>query len=72
MLDIKIINNQYVIISLYVDDMLIFGTSPDIVNSTKFFLFSNFDIKDLGETKMILGVNIIKRDFLRSLKIMML
>ncbi|XP_071928182.1 uncharacterized protein [Coffea arabica] len=58
---VKIINDQYVIISLYVDDMLIFGTSLDIVNSTKYVLSSNFDMKDLGEAKMILGVNIIRR-----------
>ncbi|XP_071940012.1 uncharacterized protein [Coffea arabica] len=58
---VKIINDQYVIISLYVDDMLIFGTSLDIVNNTKYFLSSNFDMKDLGEAKMILGVKIIRR-----------
>ncbi|XP_071933566.1 uncharacterized protein [Coffea arabica] len=46
---------------LYVDDMLIFGTSLDIVNSTKYFLSSNFDIKDLGEAKIILGVKIIRK-----------
>ncbi|XP_071905928.1 uncharacterized protein [Coffea arabica] len=58
---VKIINDQYVIISLYVDDMLIFGTSLDIVNSTKYFLSSNFDMKDLGEAKIILGVKIIRK-----------
>nr|GEX88883.1 zinc finger, CCHC-type [Tanacetum cinerariifolium] len=43
-----------VIICLYVDDMLIFGTDQDLVNNTKQFLSSKFDIKDLGEADMIL------------------
>nr|GEZ79947.1 zinc finger, CCHC-type [Tanacetum cinerariifolium] len=47
-----------VIICLYVDDMLIFGTDQDLVNKTKEFLSSKFDIKDLGEAEMILGIRI--------------
>nr|GEU61841.1 zinc finger, CCHC-type [Tanacetum cinerariifolium] len=49
-----------VIICLYVDDMLIFGTDQDQVNKTKEFLSSKFDMKDLGEAEVILG-NRIKR-----------
>ena len=52
----KLVNNDCVIICLYVDDMLIFGTSMNVVNDTKLFLASNFDMKDLGEAKVILGV----------------
>ena len=33
-----------------------------IVNRTKCFLSSNFDMKDLGETKIILVVKIIRRN----------
>nr|GEV27840.1 zinc finger, CCHC-type [Tanacetum cinerariifolium] len=40
-----------VIICLYVDDMLIFGTYQDQVNKTKEFLSSKFDMKDLGEAE---------------------
>ncbi|GJX25762.1 zinc finger, CCHC-type containing protein [Tanacetum coccineum] len=43
-----------VIICLYADDMLIFGTDQDQVNKTKEFLSSNFDMKDLGEAEVIL------------------
>ncbi|GKB01805.1 zinc finger, CCHC-type containing protein [Tanacetum coccineum] len=43
-----------VIICLYVDDMLIFGTNQDQVNKTKEFLSSNFDMKDLGKAKILL------------------
>ncbi|XP_070031594.1 secreted RxLR effector protein 161-like [Nicotiana tomentosiformis] len=45
------VDNDYVIICLYVDDMLIFGTSLNIVQSTTLFLSANFDMKDLGELK---------------------
>ena len=37
----KFISNEGVIIYLYVDDLLIFGTSLDVVNDTKCFLASN-------------------------------
>ncbi|GJS33884.1 zinc finger, CCHC-type containing protein [Tanacetum coccineum] len=47
-----------VIICLYVDDMLIFGTDQDQVNKTKEFLSSNFDMNDLGEAEVILGIRI--------------
>nr|GEW90527.1 zinc finger, CCHC-type [Tanacetum cinerariifolium] len=43
-----------VIIYLYVDDMLIFGTDQDQVNKTKEFLSSKFNMKDLGEAEVIL------------------
>nr|GFB58780.1 zinc finger, CCHC-type [Tanacetum cinerariifolium] len=42
-------SGKEVIICLYVDDMLIFGTDQDQVNKTKEFLSSKFDIKDLTD-----------------------
>ena len=45
----KCIDRKCVIIALYVDDMLIFGTSLDVVHSTKRFLSSQFDMKDMSE-----------------------
>ena len=56
------IEKEYVIIALYVDDMLIFGTSLSVVHSTKRFLASQIDMKDMGEGKVILGVKITKMD----------
>ncbi|KAJ9566099.1 hypothetical protein OSB04_002065 [Centaurea solstitialis] len=49
-----------VIICLYVDDMLIFGTDQDQVDTTKEFLSSKFDMKDMGEADVILGLKIIR------------
>ena len=56
----KFYNNEGVIICLYVDDLLIFGTSHNVVHDTKSFLASKFDMKDLGETNVILGIKILR------------
>ena len=40
----KLNNNEGVIICLYVDDLLIFGTSHNVVHDTKCFLASKFVI----------------------------
>ena len=53
-------SGQGVIICLYVDDMLIFGTSQAQVDSTKGFLSSQFSMKDLGIADVILGIRIIR------------
>ncbi|GJY90521.1 zinc finger, CCHC-type containing protein [Tanacetum coccineum] len=50
-----------VIICLYVDDMLIFGTDQTEVDKTKKFLSSKFSMKDMGEADVILGIK-IKRE----------
>ncbi|CAM8900601.1 unnamed protein product [Rhodiola kirilowii] len=49
-----------VIICLYVDDMLIFGTNLKCINQTKEFLSSKFSMKDMGEAEVILGIRIKK------------
>ena len=55
---IKTFSNSYVFVCLYVDDMLIMGTSKDVIMSTKKMLSSNFDMKDLGLGDVILGIQI--------------
>ena len=40
--------------------MLIFGISLSVVHSTKRFLASQFDMKDMSEVKVILGVKITR------------
>jgi len=49
-----------VILCLYVDDILIFGTSIDEINDVKSFLSQNFDMKDLGEADVILNIKLNK------------
>jgi len=49
-----------VILCLYVDDILIFGTNINVINEVKSFLSNSFDIKDLGEADVILNIKLIK------------
>nr|GEZ86925.1 zinc finger, CCHC-type [Tanacetum cinerariifolium] len=51
-------SDKGVIICLYVDDMLIFGTDQNQVDKTKKFLSSRFSMKDMGEADVILGIKI--------------
>ncbi|GKA51358.1 zinc finger, CCHC-type containing protein [Tanacetum coccineum] len=50
-----------VIICLYVDDMLIFGTDQVHIDLTKEFLSSKFSMKDMGEANVIFGIRIKHR-----------
>ena len=56
----KLNNSEGVIICLYVDDLLIFRTSHDVVHDTKCFLASKFDIKILVRANVILGIKILR------------
>nr|GEU42089.1 hypothetical protein [Tanacetum cinerariifolium] len=55
---VKQYKNAFVIICLYVDDILIMGTNMDVINQTKKMLHSSFDMKDMGEADVILGIRI--------------
>ena len=48
----------YVIVCLYVDDMLIVGSDDKMITSTKNMLNSRFDMKDMGLADVILGLKI--------------
>ncbi|GJT10875.1 zinc finger, CCHC-type containing protein [Tanacetum coccineum] len=54
-------SSKGVIICLYVDDMLIFGSDQNQVDKSKKFLSSKFSMKDMGEADVILGIK-IKRE----------
>ena len=48
-------DNSYIILLLYVDDMLIAGSSIKEINNLKKQLSKQFAMKDLGAAKQILG-----------------
>ena len=56
----KTVRNACIIVSLYVDDMLILGTNIEIIKSTKRMLSNNFDMKDLGVADIILRIKITR------------
>jgi len=57
---LKMVGSDYVIICLYVDDILIFGTNMSVVNEAKRLFSSLFEMKDLGEADVIFGINLSK------------
>nr|GEW45872.1 zinc finger, CCHC-type [Tanacetum cinerariifolium] len=58
--DGKDTSSGYVILCLYVDDMLIVGSNDKMIKSTKNMLKSKFDMKDIGLADVILGIKIIR------------
>ena len=55
-------DNGCVILCLYMDDILIFGSNMQFINDVKSFLSRNFDMKDLGPVDVILGIKLIKKN----------
>jgi hypothetical protein len=51
---------QRVILCLYVDDILIFRTSLDVINEVKTLLCQSFDMKEMGEADVILNIKLVK------------
>jgi hypothetical protein len=49
-----------VILCLYVDDILIFGSSLKVIEEVKKFLSNNFEMKDLGEADVILNIKLFR------------
>lgn len=54
----KIENNTVIIISLYVDDILIFSRARSLINEFKNALNNKFEIEDIGSCKKIIGINV--------------
>lgn len=54
----KKFEKEYVLVCLYVDDILILGTNIDVINRTNNMLTNNFDMKDMGEADLIIRMKI--------------
>ena len=54
----KYSNDDFIILLLYVDDMLIIGHDVRKIEELKEELSKSFDMKDLGSAKQILGMQI--------------
>ena len=53
-------NGECIILCLCVDDILLFGTNLEIIKNVKSYLSSKFDMKDLEEAYIILGMKLEK------------
>ena len=56
----KFPNSKFVILLLYVDDMLIVGQDAGVIENLKKDLFKSFDMKDLDLARKILGMQILR------------
>ena len=54
----KFKNGKYIFLILYVDDILLASSDVSLLRETKSFLSSHFEMKDLGEAKFVLGIEI--------------
>lgn len=52
--------NTLLLLAVYVDDLLLLGNDPATIRRQKKLLGRRFKIKDLGEAKLLLGVEIIR------------
>ena len=66
---VKFFGNSYIILLLYVDDMLIVGSNIEEINILKKQLSKQFAMKDLGAIKQILGMRIIRDNANGTLKL---
>jgi hypothetical protein len=48
--------NLLVILSLYVDDILLTENCTNMISKTKIFLASKFEMKDMGIANYVLGL----------------
>ncbi|CAM8946174.1 unnamed protein product [Rhodiola kirilowii] len=53
-------NGEFLILLVYVDDVVITGTSTNLIDSVKAFIHSEFKIKDLGHLKYFLGIEVAR------------
>ena len=57
---LKFSGSKFIILVLYVDDILLSSSDVELLHETKRFLFSKFDMKDLGNASFVLGIQIYK------------
>ena len=57
---VKQSKGSFIILSLYIDDILLAGNDMEMIITTKRRLSINFEMKDMGEADYILGVEILR------------
>ncbi|KAK0594571.1 hypothetical protein LWI29_027750 [Acer saccharum] len=65
----KKVKSSFIILLLYVDDMLVAGADVEEINNLKKQLSSEFEMKDLGAAKQILGMRISRNEQKGTLKL---
>ncbi|KAL6315251.1 hypothetical protein AAG906_000330 [Vitis piasezkii] len=57
---LKFSGRKFIILVLYVDDILLASSDVGLLHETKQFLSSKFDMKDLGNASFVLGIQIYR------------
>jgi hypothetical protein len=57
---VKRSEGSFIILSLYVDDILLAGNNKEFIKTIKEWLSSTFEMKDMGEASFVLGVKIFR------------
>ena len=57
---LKFSGSTFIILVLYVDDILLASSDAGLLHETKRFLSSKFDMKDLGNASFLLGIQIYR------------
>lgn len=65
----QLVNGNYIYLLLYVDDMLIASKDSYEITKLKGLLNKEFEMKDLGQAKRILGMEIIRKEGSKGLLI---
>ena len=55
---LKFSGSKFIILVLYVDDILLASSDVELLHETKRFISSKFDMKDLGNASFVLGIQI--------------
>jgi len=55
---LKVSRSKFIFLILYVDDILLATNDLGLLSETKKFLSNNFDMKDMGETYYVIGIEI--------------
>ena len=56
----KVTGSQFVILVLYVDDILLAANDKGMLRDVKEFLSKNFEMKDMGEASYVIGIEIFR------------
>ncbi|TXG49042.1 hypothetical protein EZV62_024917 [Acer yangbiense] len=65
----KKVKSSFIILLLYIDDMLVASTYLEEINNLKKQLSNEFEMKDLGVAKHILGIRISRDEHKGTLKL---
>ena len=56
----KISESKFILLVLYVDDILLVSNDIGLLHETKIFLSKNFEMKDLGNASFVLDIQIYR------------